>query len=164
MTPGTTTTSQGTTNLGKEIAKRLQQLGLSRRELSKRVRISRQTLHLLEHEPGRNFANTTFEQLDIGLRWEPGTAAAFHKGNIHARVKGGKSMDAQVNAYLNAILERLAEMDIDALEREVLMLEEEALGDSAIRDAKSSRVIASKIACLQKALADVRDERPENER
>lgn len=138
--------------LGIQIADRLRQLGMSRRELSRRVQLSRQTLHLLEHEPERNFADFTFEQLDIGLKWEYGTARAFWVGEIKSRHRG-ENMDEQVSAYLRKILRRLETMDIDQLEREVIFLEEEAY-DLDTRNHPSTEIIGRMISRLLAALAD----------
>lgn len=114
--------------LGEQIAQRLDQLGMSRREFARRSNISRQTLHDLEHSQSKGFAESTFDAVDIGLKWEPGTAKAFHSGNRHAREVIGPTKEERVNEYLKAILSRLVTMTIDELEREVLMLEEEAYG------------------------------------
>lgn len=114
--------------LGEQIAKRLEQLGMSRREFCRRFQISRQTMHDLEHATGKGFADSTFAAIDFGLKWNDGTAKAFHEGIENARELMGMTMEERINAYLEAILSRLVTMTIDELEREVLMLEEEAYG------------------------------------
>lgn len=135
--------------LGEQITKRLGQLGMSRRELSRRVNISRQTLHFLEHEPERNFAPSTFEELDRGLKWSPGTARAFHDGIL----LGGNDMNVKVVKYIKSILAHLESMDIEQLEREVLMLEEESYGRESAAN-PSSTEISRIISKLMTALAD----------
>ena len=85
-------------------------------------------MHELEHAIGKGFADSTFEAIDLGLKWEPGTSRAFHQGITNAREVVGKSMQERVNEYLEQILSRLITMTIDELEREVIMLEEEAYG------------------------------------
>ena len=62
------------------LAKRLEQLGMSRRELSRRAGLSRQTIHNIEHEGIINLRPTTFSALDTALKWEPGTAFALALG------------------------------------------------------------------------------------
>ena len=138
--------------LGEQIDKRLRQLGMSRRELSRHVPISRQTLHELEHNPGKGFAESTFDALDHGLKWEPGTAKLFHQGNHMARNHAGDaSIDERIDEYLRRIIARLAEMDIDQLEREVLMLEEESYGQIPARNVKTSKLVGRHIEKLLKA-------------
>jgi transcriptional regulator with XRE-family HTH domain len=137
--------------LGEQIAKRLAQLGMSRRELSRRIPISRQTLHLLEHEPERNFAPSTFAHLDQGLKWAPGTAKGFHEGT-NADPHSDESLQQRIQRYLNEILSHLENMDIDQLEREVLMLEEDAYGRDMSCDDSSSDAIRRTISRLRQAL------------
>lgn len=114
--------------LGEQIANRLIQLGMSRREFCRRYQISRQTMHDLEHTTGKGFADSTFAAIDFGLKWPDGTAKAFHDGVENARELTGPTMEERIIQYLEVILARLVTMTIDELEREVLMLEEEAYG------------------------------------
>jgi len=120
-----------TSLLGTQIGKRLNQLGMSRREFCRRYNISRQTLHELEHNPTKEFAPSTFKAIDDGLKWKAGTAIQFHQGNPKAREDAEGPTEERMHQYLNAIMQQLVLMDIDELEREVLMLEEEAYGRSA---------------------------------
>jgi transcriptional regulator with XRE-family HTH domain len=122
-----TATQAKTSLLGEQIRKRLTQLGMSRREFCRRFNISRQTMHDLEHATGKGFAESTFHAVDIGLKWEPGTAMQFHRGNKKAR-EVGVTVEERINNYLTNIVSHLLTMTIDDLEREVLMLEEEAYG------------------------------------
>lgn len=118
--------NEPTTVLGEAIRKRIDQLGISRRELAKRSGISKQTIHDLEHM-NRGFQSGTLIALDRALKWEAGTALAFHIGDESAR-DGGESIDTKVTRYFNGIMAHLATMTTDELERELLMLEEESFG------------------------------------
>jgi hypothetical protein len=137
--------------LGIEIQKRLGQLGISRRELSRRIPVSRQTLQELIHNPDKGFADSTFEALDIGLKWEAGTARAFHRGIINARQKvGAMSVEERINEYLLQILERLSQMDIEQLEREVILLEEES--GVSDQDTETVRLVRTQVRKLVDSL------------
>lgn len=120
--------NEPTTVLGEAIRKRIQQLGLSRRELAKRSGISKQTIHELEHSD-KGFSGQTLELLDAALKWEPGTSLEFWMGNPNAR-DGGEAIETRVTEYLTKIIRHLATMGVDELEREVIMLEEETFGRS----------------------------------
>lgn len=136
--------------LGPQIEKRLAQLGLSRREFARRANIGRQTLQEIIHDPLHRISDKTFAALDKGLKWEAGASKAFHEGNPNARIVVGMSTDERINGYLLQILVRLAQMDIDQLEREVLLLEEES-GDIP-RESETSRLIEQQIRHLVKSL------------
>lgn len=115
-----------TSLLGGEIEARLTQLGLSVREFARRANIGRQTLHEIIHNPDKRISDKTFAALDAGLKWEAGASRAFHEGIPNAREQLGTLTEQRINDYLVQILQRLGQMDIDQLEREVLMLEEES--------------------------------------
>lgn len=132
--------------LGHQIDQRLVQLGLSRREFARRANIGRQTLQEIIHNPDKRISDKTFASLDRGLKWSAGTAKAFHQGNENARADIAKSVEDQVTEYLVQILNRLADMDIDQLEREVLLLEEES-GDMP-RDSETRRLIELQVQKL----------------
>lgn len=122
--------TQNRSLLGEQLSKRLDQLGMSRREFSRRFNVSRQTLHELEHNPDKQFAPSTFQAIDEGLKWQAGTALLFHEGDPTAReTVAHMTKRERMETYLTAIMNHLVVMDIDALEREVLMLEEEAYGN-----------------------------------
>ena len=102
---------------------------MSRREFSRRFNISRQTLHELEHNPDKQFAPETFQAIDHGLKWQSGTSLLFHEGNPRAReIIAEMSEEERIQDYLTMIMGHLIRMNIEDLEREVLMLEEEAYG------------------------------------
>lgn len=131
--------------LAREMKKRLEQLGMSRRELSRRVSISRQTLHELEHNPNKGFTNATLCELDKGLKWQAGTAKAFHEGKD---IVGDMSTEQRIAQYLTDIVQRLAGMSVHDLEREVLMLEEENFGPIKTRNVQTSKLIDEAITKL----------------
>jgi transcriptional regulator with XRE-family HTH domain len=147
-------TSQETPSLlGEQIARRLAQLGISRRELCKHIHLSRQTLHRLEYEMNRHFARSTFEILDKGLRWPIGTAEAYHSGIANAKdLKGGWTTEELVNDYVASILRHVASMSIEELEREVLLLESEAYGRELTDDADALAVITETVNRLANAI------------
>jgi transcriptional regulator with XRE-family HTH domain len=143
---------QPTNLLGEEIAKRLKQLTISRREFSRRFKLSRQTLYALEHGSGKAFAASTFEAIDRGLKWPTGTAKGFYDGIANAKdISGGSSKDELVRAYIAEIVKHVYVMSIDELEREVLMLEEEAFG-RPLPDTESVTVIRETVARLSNAM------------
>lgn len=133
--------------LGEAIAKRLDQLGMSRREFCRRFNISRPTLHDLEFNRDKEFASATFEAIDTGLKWQAGTARAFHMGKEDAQF-GNMSIEDRIHAYLEQILARLITMNIDELEREVLMLEEELYGRPLSTDEASLAVVRETVSKL----------------
>ena len=77
------------------------------------------------------------------------------------------SIEERIDLYLEQILQRLTEMSIDQLEREVLILEEESGGFA--RDSETSRLIERQIRKLVASLlnhtpdggTENRDEKPE---
>lgn len=134
-----------------EIRKRLATLGMSQRELSRRISISRQTLQNVINHPEWSYSDATFAAIDAGLKWQMGTTRALHSGNRPDRFDGS-TIEERINEYLRTILQRLREMDIDELEREVLMLEEES--NETIRSNDPSRkLIDAQIARLVAALS-----------
>lgn len=138
--------------LGQMIANRLDQLGMSRREFSRRYGISRPTLHDLEFNWDKDFAPSTFEAIDRGLKWQAGTAYAFHTGKEDARERHGMTTEQRIEAYLQSIVQRLITMDIDELEREVLMLEEELYGRALRNDEASNQVVRETVDQLLRAM------------
>jgi len=143
----------GDSILGPEIDKRLAQLGLSRREFARRANIGRQTLQEIIHNPNKRISERTFVALDKGLKWEAGVAKAFHRGQMDARdTVEGVSIDESINSYLLQILQRLAEMSLEQLEREVLILEEESTGKKG--DSEISRLIDRQIRKLVASLVN----------
>lgn len=68
------------TALAEAFAHRIAQLGLSRREFAKRSGLSRQTIHHIENECRTDLAPSTFEALDVALRWGTGKSYALANG------------------------------------------------------------------------------------
>lgn len=137
------------TLLGEMIAKRLTQLGMSRREFCRRFNVSRPTLHDLEFNREKSFAPSTLAAIDEGLKWEAGTSYAFHVG---AEPELGLTDTERIESYLEQIVSRLLTMDIDELERETLMLEEELYGRPLASDEASLEVVRATVARLVEAM------------
>lgn len=139
--------------LGEQIAKRLSQLGLSRREFSRRFNLSRQTLSSIEHGSGKRFAASTYEAIDKGMKWPNGTAKAYYEGLANAReVAGGQTVEQLVKAYVGSIIEHVYQMDLEQLEHEVLMIEEETYGRPLPESEDELKVINETVARLAKAM------------
>lgn len=141
------------TLLGEEIAKRLDQLGYSRRTFCKTFGLSRQTLNALEHDNQKSFSPKTFDTLDEGLKWPKGTAEAFYRGIANAKDElGGWSAEERVDYYVKSIVTHVMSMNIDELEREVLMLEEEQYGRTLPTDEEALVVIRETVQRLGNAI------------
>lgn len=139
--------------LGKEIGKRLEQLGMSRREFNRRFKLSRQTLHSLEHSSDKRFAESTFQQIDVGLKWPPGTAKGYYEGIANAReIVGGQTAEELIRQYLDSIVSHVYSMSLEELEREVLMLEEETFGRPLPTSDESLTVIRETVNRLTNAM------------
>ena len=111
--------------LAAHITERLNQLGMSRRELARRAQLSRQTIHNIEKEGQTNLKPSTFKALDEALYWEPGTALALALG------KGdGRPTEAKVLEYVSRIALRLTHMTTEQLELCLIMMEENELGQA----------------------------------
>ena len=109
--------------LAGQLAGRLEQLGMSRRELSRRANLSRQTIHNIEHEGNTNLKPSTLNALDAALKWEPGTALALALGQGDPG-----AIEARVNDYLCRIALHLSHMTSAQLELTLIMMEENELG------------------------------------
>jgi transcriptional regulator with XRE-family HTH domain len=141
--------------LGEQIRNRLKQLGISRRDLARVTGLSRQTLHHLEYDSGRGFALSTFKAIDKGLKWPKGTAEAYYRGIADARDQlEGFTTEERVENYLGAILAHLATMNVDELEREVLLLEAEAYGREGLPSADALVTIRESITRLGRKMSN----------
>lgn len=118
------------------ITERLEQLGMSRRELSRRANLSRQTIHNIEKEGATNLKPSTLEALDVALRWESGTALALALGQGNR-----KQVQERITEYLARIAFHLSQMDTDQLELTLIMLEEHELGSRAETTAEFTRTV-----------------------
>jgi DNA-binding XRE family transcriptional regulator len=116
-------TDRQASSLAAGITERLDDLGMSRRELSRRAGLSRQTIHNIEKEGNTNLKPSTFQALDAALRWQPGTSLSLALG------QGGPSrVEERVNEYLCRIALHLSHMTTAQLELTLIMLEENELG------------------------------------
>jgi len=109
--------------LANGVALRLEQLGMSRRELARRAHLSRQTIHNIEHEGTTNLKPSTFIALDNALKWQPGTALGLALGTGQPGTTEERLMD-----YLTRIALHLSHMTTEQLELTLIMMEEHELG------------------------------------
>lgn len=119
------------TLLAIEFAKRIETLGISRRQLTERTGLSRQTLHNIEHSGRVDLKPSTLNALDKGLLWRPGTALALSRGDDSVLESGDQlASNERQAAYRWQIVERISRMTLSELERMVSIMEAEALGES----------------------------------
>ena len=144
-------TDQTSNLLGEQITKRLAQLAMSRREFCRRFSLSRQTLYALEHSSKKGFHEETFAIVDEGMKWPEGTAKGFYNGFADAKDRNLTTEDL-VREYVGAIVRHIYTMDIEQLEREVLMLEEEAFGRELGPNDESIAVIRETVERLSQAM------------
>lgn len=117
--------------LAREFTRRISQLGMSRRELTKRTGLSRQTLHNIEREGRTDLKPATLQALDRGLYWRPGTCLALLAGDVSVLDSADAMLHAdKESAYRWRIVERIQRMSLVELERMVSMMEGESLGDN----------------------------------
>lgn len=99
------------------------------------------------------FVSSTFDAVDEGLKWPKGTTEGFYRGIANARdLKGGSSVEELIDQYLASILSHVLAMDLQQLEREVLMLEEEMYGRTLPTDEEALAVIGETVQRLRNAL------------
>ena len=135
------------TYLSAALLKRLDQLGMSRRELARRAGLSRQTIHNIEHEGATSFRASTLDALDEALKWAPGTALALSLGKGKASV-----IENRVEQYLCKIAVHLSRMSSEELELTLIMMEEHELGHSNLPTEQFTRKVGKLVA---KCLTDV---------
>ena len=150
MAPPQTDSESAGTALGRELAKRLRQLGISRREFVNRSGVSRQTLLKIELEGHTVLRDQTYAALDEHLYWVPGTAVALASGDISAveQADALTTVDRE-SAYRWRIVERLQTMSLDELERMVAMMEGESLGEAPISTARHIQLMEQTLAALE---------------
>lgn len=140
----------GQTLLGAELARRLKTLGLSRREFVSRSGISRQTLHKIEHEGHVDLRAITYALLDEHLKWAPGTAVGLAEGTVIAVEQADVLARAdRESAYRWRIVERLATLELEQLERIIAIMERELLGESMTSTAHHILTMDRKLAELE---------------
>ena len=130
-------------HLAKGVSERLEQLGMSRRELSRRTGLSRQTIHNIEHEGSINLRPSTFKALDEALKWKEGTALALALGVGDP----ASAIEARVHEYLSRIAIHLAHMSSEQLELTLIMMEENELGAAT----QSTEAFVNEVGELVKA-------------
>jgi len=113
--------------LAVELAERLEQLGMSKRELSRRTGLSRMTIHNIINEGATNLKPTTFDAIDDTLRWGKGRAFALALGKGTPR-----ELEDRVREYLARIAFHLSTMSSEDLELTLIMMQEHQLGADVI--------------------------------
>lgn len=101
---------------------RMEQLGISKRELSTRTGLSRQTINNIEH--GKVLMGKTIAALDNGLYWKPGTALALSQGDDSLLKDADlliKEDDGSVTRW--ALVMRVASLNINELEQLTVYLD-----------------------------------------
>ena len=122
--------------------RRITQLGISRRELTRRTGLSRQTLHNIEHEDKTELKPSTYQALDRALYWYPGTTYALSQGDESVLDHADTMLHAdKESAYRWRIVERIQRMPLEELEKMVSMMEREALGDNGSEPMDTETVI-----------------------
>lgn len=128
---------------------------MSRRELTKRTGLSRQTLHNIEHEGRTDLKPGTLKALDHGLYWRAGTSLALSQGDA------GATDDADVithadkeNAFRWRIVERIQRMRLNDLERMVAIMEGESFNAESPEDEMMSQVEANVMRRIESRLAE----------
>lgn len=108
--------------LSEAMAERMANLGISRRELSLRTGLSRQTINNIEN--GKMAIGRTLAALDQGLYWRAGTALALSQGN-DAMLKEADLLiredDGSVTRW--TIVLRVSKMSIKELEQMTVYLD-----------------------------------------
>lgn len=142
------------------VSERLEQLGMSRRELARRTGLSRQTIHNVLNEGSTNLKPTTFKALDTGLKWDEGTALAKALGT-----GSPKQVQGRVTQYLARIAVHLSQMSTEELELTLIMLEENQLGNAHLPIAEfTDRVGLLVEGCLRKVHLIMEDDNLTNGR
>ena len=139
--------------LAKRITERLEQLGMSRRELSRRAHLSRQTIHNIEHEGNTNLKPTTFIALDDALKWQPGTALGLALG----QGQDPKAVEERLNDYLVRIALHLSHMTTEQLELTLIMMEENELGTANHTTEEFTRKVGQLVQQWMKELAHLKE-------
>lgn len=142
-------TERQASSLAAGITERLDDLGMSRRELSRRAGLSRQTIHNIEKEGNTNLKPSTFQALDEALRWQPGTAMALALGRGDA-----VDIEARLMDYVCRIAVHLSHMSTAQLELTLIMMEENQLGTSRESTPEFSRKVGELVKdCLDRIAA-----------
>jgi len=137
--------------LGQKVQFRLEQLGMSRRELSRRTGLSRQTIHNIEHEGSTHLKPSTFNALDAALKWKPGTALAFAMGEGTAQDIGTRL----IKEYVCQIALHLAQMTTEELELTLIMMEENQLGTHGHSTEEFTRKVADLVSKWLEEIAQI---------
>jgi len=114
----------GSDNLAREVRKRLDQLGLTRRELARRTGLSRQTIHNIENGYTVHFRPQTLSALDHALMWNVGTAAQLARGEMdHLSETERDTAVRNADVIRWHIVQRISSLSVDELERLIAMMD-----------------------------------------
>lgn len=123
----------GTSLLAEAFTRRMTQLGMTRRQLTRLTGLSRQTLHNIEREGRTDLKPATYAAIDKGLRWRAGTALALANGDASVlEAPDEQAIIERESAYRWQIVERIQTMSLVDLERMVALLEGQTLGDDSL--------------------------------
>ena len=136
------------------ITKRLEQLGMSRRELARRANLSRQTIHNIEKEGNTNLKPSTFRALDEALKWDAGTALALALGKGLDK----ETTEERVLEYVSRIALRLTHMTTEELELCLIMMEENELGQANHSSDEFTNRMKQLVASWGKQLDQLREQ------
>jgi len=140
--------------LAQSITERLNQLGMSRRELSRRTQLSRQTIHNIEREGNTNLKPSTFSALDAALHWAPGTALSYALGKGTDKA----NTEERVLEYVGRIALRMSHMTTEELELCLIMMEENELGQRNNSSDEFKSRMKGLVAAWQKQLDQLREQ------
>lgn len=156
MTPATNHQTESDGLLARAFTHRLEQLGLSRREIVRRSGLSRQTLHNIEHGEHGELKPSTLAAIDRVLRWMPGTALALSRGDASALESGDALNESdRASAYRWGIVERIQSMSLAELERMIANMDTAASnGDDAATESHDDFMARAdeRIRALEQAL------------
>lgn len=156
VTDTPTGTGESLSLLASEFTNRINQLGMSRRQLTLRTGLSRQTLHNIEHGARTDLKPSTLKALDDGLFWRAGTALALSHGDASVlEDSDALTLVEKESAYRWRVVERIQRMSLEDLERLVSMMESEALGEDSpmTTDEVISKVEANVMRRIEMRLA-----------
>lgn len=133
-----------------KVNERLDNLGMSKRELSRRTGLSRQTIHNIVNEGSTNLKPSTFDAIDTALKWDPGTSLAFALG-----ADTPKDSEEKFRQYLSRIAVHLSHMSTQQLELTLIMLEENELGASNLPTTEFTRRIGILVESCMKQITQL---------
>ena len=149
------TTPEPRTLLAREFAKRIATLGISRRELTRRVDISRQTIHHIENEGRTDLRPSTFAAIDKGLHWRPGTALALANGDGSALEHSDRlTIEDREDATRWRLVARIYSMELEDLDRLVAHIDGTRPTNGDVKD-DELQTMRERMAALEDRIANM---------